>query len=128
MNRRGFLQSILAAGVAPAFVGSGVLMPIRALLPALHPSLRLIEEATENSIPVVVRGNMLTPSIITAEALRILENQITKSHSINAKWDPEFRRVYHAMGLTGLNDAVESWTTRLPDRSSGNIRGVIHGG
>src|SRR2546430_89764 len=32
MNRRGFLQVILAAGVAPAVVGSGVLMPIRALV------------------------------------------------------------------------------------------------
>lgn len=29
MNRRNFLQSILAAGVAPAFVGAKVLMPIR---------------------------------------------------------------------------------------------------
>ncbi len=29
MNRRGFLKSILAAGVAPAVVGSGVLMPVR---------------------------------------------------------------------------------------------------
>ena len=32
MNRRGFLQSILAAGVAPAFVGSSVLMPVRSIL------------------------------------------------------------------------------------------------
>lgn len=31
MNRRGFLKSILAAGVAPAFVGSSVLMPVRKL-------------------------------------------------------------------------------------------------
>ena len=31
MNRRGFLKSILAAGVAPAFVGSSVLMPVRSL-------------------------------------------------------------------------------------------------
>lgn len=31
MNRRGFLKAILAAGVAPAFVGSGVLMPVRSL-------------------------------------------------------------------------------------------------
>lgn len=29
MNRRSFLQSILAAGVAPAFVGSSILMPVR---------------------------------------------------------------------------------------------------
>lgn len=35
MNRRGFLASILAAGVAPAAIGSGVLMPIkRIVLPA----------------------------------------------------------------------------------------------
>lgn len=32
MDRRGFLQAILAAGVAPAFAGSGVLMPIQAPL------------------------------------------------------------------------------------------------
>ena len=31
MNRRGFLQSILAAGVAPSVVGSGILMPVRKL-------------------------------------------------------------------------------------------------
>lgn len=31
MNRRGFLKSILAAGVAPAFVGSSILMPVKAL-------------------------------------------------------------------------------------------------
>jgi hypothetical protein len=31
MNRRSFLQSILAAGVAPAFIGSSVLMPVRQL-------------------------------------------------------------------------------------------------
>lgn len=31
MNRRGFMQSILAAGVAPAFVGSSILMPMRQL-------------------------------------------------------------------------------------------------
>lgn len=32
MNRRGFLSSILAAGVAPAFVGSSVLMPVKRLI------------------------------------------------------------------------------------------------
>jgi hypothetical protein len=31
MNRRGFLSAILAAGVAPAFIGSSVLMPVRKL-------------------------------------------------------------------------------------------------
>lgn len=31
-TRRGFLASILAAGVAPAFVGSSVLMPVRKIV------------------------------------------------------------------------------------------------
>lgn len=33
MNRRGFLSAILAAGVAPAVVGSGILMPVRMVHP-----------------------------------------------------------------------------------------------
>lgn len=32
MKRRSFLGSILAAGVAPAFVGSSVLMPVRKIV------------------------------------------------------------------------------------------------
>lgn len=31
MNRRGFLAGILASGVAPAAIGSGILMPVRPL-------------------------------------------------------------------------------------------------
>lgn len=34
MNRRSFLKSVLAAGVAPAFVGSSVLMPVAKILSA----------------------------------------------------------------------------------------------
>ncbi len=32
MNRRSFIQSILAAGVAPAFVKAEILMPVRSLI------------------------------------------------------------------------------------------------
>ena len=52
MNRRGFLSSILAAGVAPAAIGSGVLMPIR---------------------QIWAPSRILTAEMITREALRILE-------------------------------------------------------
>ena len=39
MDRRGFMKSILAAGVAPAFIGSSILMPVRKLLtPTFVPS------------------------------------------------------------------------------------------
>lgn len=33
-NRRQFLQAILTAGVAPAFIGSKVLMPVRLVTPS----------------------------------------------------------------------------------------------
>ncbi len=32
VNRRGFLKAILAAGVAPAVVGSSILMPVRMIV------------------------------------------------------------------------------------------------
>lgn len=43
MNRRGFLKGILAAGVAPAFVGSSVLMPVRALLTATPADVAFVQ-------------------------------------------------------------------------------------
>lgn len=39
MNRRGFLGAILAAGVAPAAIGSGILMPVRLVEPVGIPTL-----------------------------------------------------------------------------------------
>lgn len=39
MNRRGFLAGILSAGFAPAAIGSGVLMPIRAIAISASPML-----------------------------------------------------------------------------------------
>lgn len=33
MNRRGLLAGILAAGFAPAAIGSGILMPVRRIIP-----------------------------------------------------------------------------------------------
>ena len=55
MQRRGFLGALLAAGVAPTFVGSSVLMPVRKIitpepLPLQHtvifPSFELVEGDT----------------------------------------------------------------------------------
>ena len=38
MDRRGFLGAILAAGVAPAFIGSSILMPVRKIvIPTFNP-------------------------------------------------------------------------------------------
>lgn len=55
MNRRGFLQSILAAGVAPAVVGSGILMPVRSIVP-LDITTTLGEYMASKSDPLGQRG------------------------------------------------------------------------
>jgi len=53
MRRRGFLAGILAAGVAPAAVGSGVLMPVRSLY--LPPSIGSAITQTSDLVLQVTR-------------------------------------------------------------------------
>ncbi len=51
MNRRGFLAGILAAGVAPAVVGSGILMPVRMVQPITDPfEILSLEEYARRAI------------------------------------------------------------------------------
>lgn len=58
MNRRGFLQSMLALGVAPAILPSGIIMPVRRIVttPAWPPGIPsdLIEAQEEFSRRVAV--------------------------------------------------------------------------
>jgi hypothetical protein len=72
MNRRGLLGGILAAGVAPAFVGSSILMPVRQIV---VPDARLtramirsmLEAAERAANPFVnVRGE---PLVLTDRSL-----------------------------------------------------------
>lgn len=65
MNRRGFLQGILAASVAPAFVGSSVLMPVKALA---MPNLAEVATYSGNTL--------LTIDQVTQEALRIFHQNL----------------------------------------------------
>jgi hypothetical protein len=100
MNRRGFLQAILAAGVAPAVVGSGVLMPVRLVAPIQ----RAVEVVVDTEL--VVYGNtLLTVSAITREALRILEAEIMKPRP---ELDPG--------ALARFNAAFDELTVRRPRR------------
>ena len=55
INRRGFLQSILAAGVAPAVIGSGILMPVRTILVPEAAKLIISPEGAEG-LNVLFRG------------------------------------------------------------------------
>ncbi len=42
MKRRDFLKSMLAAGVAPAAIGSGILMPVREIITPNYDGMRVI--------------------------------------------------------------------------------------
>lgn len=70
MNRRGFLSSILAAGMAPAAIGSGVLMPVR---------------------QIWTPHRVLTPELIAQEAFRILSTSIDLDVLNGA-----YRKMYYA--------------------------------
>lgn len=77
MDRRGFLQGILALGIAPAIVRASSLMPIAVL-----------EEPLIILPSGVSAGNqIITLSMITAEALRILEQNLILTKSVNRIWD-----------------------------------------
>ena len=81
MERRGFLKSMLALGVAPAVITSGVLMPVRAIaLP------------TDAEVLAVAGGGntLLTPELITREALRILNENISFMSTVNRQFDEAF--------------------------------------
>ena len=74
MNRRGFLKSILAAGVAPAFVGSSVLMPVRALLTAT------LEEVT------FLQSGSGAHARTVQEALRLYGDGVTDDTAAMQAW------------------------------------------
>lgn len=80
MDRRGFLQAILAAGVAPAIVKAANIMPVFSRMQSglIVPELEVVFSG------VVASGNTLLPiSMITKEALRILQDNIVFSgHTI----------------------------------------------
>ena len=79
ISRRGFLKSILAAGVAPAFIGSSILMPLHAIAQPEYAGSLDATVARE-----LADDTFLTPQMITAEAIRILENNLTLSRLISA--------------------------------------------
>lgn len=80
MDRRGFLGAILATGVAPAIIRSGILMPIKGIIMPM----------TEEIGAFVGFNTLLTPSMITAEALRILEQNLTLSNLVNKRFEKQF--------------------------------------
>ncbi len=93
MNRRGFLQGIIALGMAPAIVRASSLMPIRVL----------------DAPRIVVWGEseitLLTPQIIANEAFKMLESNLIMTRHVNNAWEK--------VALNSLNLTVRIW---LPNK------------
>ena len=64
MNRRGFLSSILAAGIAPAAIGSGVLMPVRKIWTPENNLLKA-EMIIQEALITLEAGDIFTISGLT---------------------------------------------------------------
>jgi len=87
MDRRGFLSAILAAGVAPALVKAANIMPVFARRESgmLVPSEQFV-------VTEIYGANMLlTPSMVTREALRILQAQLTFGARVGSDSTAAFR-------------------------------------
>jgi len=79
MDRRGFLGAILAAGCAPAIVRASSLMKI-----VVPTTVEVLEYS----------GNrLLTVSMITKEALRILEENLSFCAEVNRDFDSQYKRM-----------------------------------
>ena len=87
INRRGFLKGILAAGVAPAFIGSDVLMPVKNL--ALPPDdvltladLREIMLRAQHDMATFGQGYLFVTSQQEINAASSFGVDLRKSQSI----------------------------------------------
>ena len=90
MNRRGFLQGILAAGVAPAVITTaGVLMPVRALWKprGLFDGLQWGAE----ELALMPRVPPLTIDMIAREALNLLHENEAFVASVNRNFNVPLR-------------------------------------
>lgn len=74
MNRRGFLGSILAAGMAPVIVKAEILMPVRQIW-------------VPSSVPAFVpRNNLITAEEVARQSLKILRERLNFTASLNRGW------------------------------------------
>jgi hypothetical protein len=94
-SRRGFLAGILAAGFAPAAIGSGVLMPTRKLI-APDLSAALMRAMLDNV------GLATNPRLIRGEIGAIDDGFAFKtSHPIAELWSPKLAEVFYQAAAWG---------------------------
>ena len=88
MNRRGFLQAILAAAAGPAIVKAANLMPV-----FTRASSGLLLPTRVDTLYGFASGGstLLTIDMITREALKILHDNLTFTSEVNMQYANAFR-------------------------------------
>jgi hypothetical protein len=85
MNRRGFLEGILAFGIAPAIVKAEILMPIRQLI------------VPNQSLAV---NGLLSVDLIAREALHLAVEQLHDMMRIDRTYEDSFSLIGASIGDT----------------------------
>lgn len=89
MDRRGFLAGMLAACAAPAIVRADSLM-------------RIVPRELELLVPNVIVGTgnyLLTPEMITKEALAILSKNLEMSAHVSSQYDESFKSLNNTLRI-----------------------------
>lgn len=103
MNRRGFLGAILAAGVAPAAIGSGILMPVRLVEPAyVEIEVLRVDLAAQRITRLPADAERIT-GIISTDSEHIVYTE-RASYSVEHAALDEYFRVSVAPGGMALTD------------------------
>lgn len=79
MERRGFLGAILAAGMAPAFVGAKVLMPVKSVIVQAQEYVGLVASPGGGN-------RLVTCELVAREALKVLNERLSFADSVNREW------------------------------------------
>lgn len=105
MQRRGFLGAILAAGMAPAFVGAKVLMPVKQII--VPPEFEYVEVTGQEIVECA--NESWNISEIVAEAIRRRTPDLIRSLDRNNVF---LEYIKHGNGSQGRGGLPQNASTR----------------
>ena len=112
MNRRGFLQGILTAGMAPAFIGSSILMPVRTLW---KPETHSWSATLERGMWIITNSGLVEMTVsgfeVHDEALRISYETVVPGEG--AIILPGESRVFYGPSKSGMDKTARISKIRL---------------
>ncbi len=86
MKRRDFLKTMLASGVAPAYIGSSVLMPVKEII-SIHSPLTTTQMLERERLQSLMFERMINPpaALQSSGMVKLLGTQLTM-HVVGEVW------------------------------------------